>query len=214
MAHTHGQGLHTFSGASSPSLGPLPCPRGCLSSVLAPLSSAPPPSAGGALLVLALPVLRAAYRIVSVSITLLILTGPSVHLWLFFSLGVMSWSQSRDEDRDPDPFQGLCLPLRAVLRPPSSLRRAAWRTATRCLQSSLGVLEPDPEGLMGTRGSQAGHVGKNFLGLVKACALDKQGPGPGAEKCVTAGKAGPPGPEWLCSRCLPGQCSPGQVLTR
>ena len=147
------------------------------------------------------------------------LTGPSVPLWLFFSSGVMSQSQSRDEDRDPDLFQGLCLPLRAVLRPPSLLRRAVWRTATRCLQSSLGVLAPDPGGLMGTRGSQAGHVGKNSLGLVKACALDKQGLGPGAEKCVAAGEAGPPGPEWLCCRCSPGQCSlgqcsPGRMLTR
>ena len=29
------------------------------------------------------------------------LTGPSVHPWLFFSLGVMSRSHSRDEGRDP-----------------------------------------------------------------------------------------------------------------
>ena len=56
----------------SPSLGPLPCPPGCLSSVLALLSSAPSLSAGDAPLVLALPVGRAAYRIVSLSFTLLI----------------------------------------------------------------------------------------------------------------------------------------------
>lgn len=42
--------------------------------------------------------------------------------------------------------------------------------ATRCLQSSLGVLAPDLGGLVGMRGSHAGHVGKNFLGQGKACA--------------------------------------------
>ena len=77
MAALH-KGTHAQAGFAhlprcpSPSLGPLPCPPGCLSSVPALLSSAPSLSAGGAPLVLALPVGRAAYRVASLSITLLL----------------------------------------------------------------------------------------------------------------------------------------------
>ena len=49
--------------------------------------------------------------------------------------------------------------------------------ATRCLQSSLGVLAPDLGGLVGMRGSHAGHVGKNFLGQ-KSSRCKSPGAGP------------------------------------